>query len=184
MDSAADDGEKARNRELRAAQKDREKVAEATKPADGGILAASLPSKDPEKPRSTIEELKRIAFEKIRAESSSWMKGVISDAVDFAKENSPREKEVLDRILRKSSDTSAPPKPSNTAAMFATSVWPSLKNRGWKAEVIAEGSSAGKTRYSYDGKDVSPMPCCAIVIAVCCRAHFLTFSLIFSVPFG
>jgi len=153
LDTAAGDGEKQMNRELRAAEKVREKAAEAFEPADGGVLANGLPS--PEKPKSSIEELKQIAFMKLRLDTASWMEAVIVDAVMYAKEHSPRDKEMLDRVLRKSNDSPQRLNQNDIATMFATSVWPSLKNRGWKAEVISEGASIGKTRYSYDGKDVS-----------------------------
>ena len=159
METAALDADRAMNREVKAAEKDREKAAEAAQPADGGVLAVT-PSSD-KVATTPIEERKQKAFEKLRTETSDWMKGVFSDAIDYAKENSPREKELIDRVVHKI-ETSQPLKQTEIASMFATSVWPSLKNRGWKAEVLAEGESAGKTRYSFDGKDVSRSPLASV----------------------
>lgn len=153
IETASEDGERAMNREVRAAEKDREKTAEAAKPADGGVLAVSL-SSEKVTVTASVEELKQKAFEKLSKEASDWMEDVIADAVAYAKEKSPREKEFLNRVLHKTSDSAQPLKQSEIASMFATSVWPSLKSRGWKAEVISEGDSAGKTRYSFEGKDV------------------------------
>ena len=154
IETAASDGEKAMTREVKAAEKDREKNAEAANPSDGGVLAVALSS---DKVSASIEELKEKAFEKLRRDTSNWIKDVIADAVAYAKENSPRDKESLDRALHKTNGSPQPLKESEIATMFATSVWPSLKSRGWKAEVLTEGDSVGKTRYSFDGKDVSPL---------------------------
>ena len=157
LDAAVDDAERALSREVKSAEKDREKTAEAAKPADGGVLAAALPP-DPdglEKPLPSIDTLKLAAFEKLRNDAAPLMEAAIADAVAFAKENSQRDQTVLARVLRRATESVTTMKKSDIVPLFATSVWPSLKSRGWKAELISEGSSAGKTRYSYNGKDVS-----------------------------
>ena len=156
IDAAVDDAEKALNRELKTAEKDRE-TAEAMKPTNGGVLAASLPlnSDGLEKPPSSIDTLKRAALEKLLNDTAPWIEAVFTDAVAFAKENSPRDQTVIAQVLRGSTDSVTKMKKSDTDLMFANSIWPSLKSRGWKAEVISAGFYAGKTRYSFKGKDVS-----------------------------
>lgn len=155
MDSAADDAEKSLIREMKAAEKYREKVVDREAPAQGGILAEASPPHMPGQRHSSLIALQQAVFGKLLAECSPWMNAVIADAINFAKENSPRGQKMLPRVLRRSTNAAASMNQSDIATMFATSVWPSLKNRGWKAEVISEGMSAGKTRYAYGGNDVS-----------------------------
>jgi hypothetical protein len=152
LESADDDVGAAKKRDARTAEKVQEESTEVSKPGNGGVLAVDRSSE------VTIEDadkLKQKAFEKHWRDTSNWMGHVLSDAIAFASDHAPREKEQLDRILRKTNGSSHHLQQSKIASMFATSVWPSLKSRGWNAELITEGDTAGKTRYSYLGKEVS-----------------------------
>lgn len=150
IESAADDAEKSMSREQRSAAKEREKVVESEAPGNGGVLASAPPETSP---FSTIKELRLKAFEKLRDETSEWMKSVLSDAVAYAIENIPREEKSLKSVFRGKNFTSD--NHCDIATMFETSIWPSLKNRGWVANIAVEGESAGSTHYSFQGKDVS-----------------------------
>lgn len=82
------------------------------------------------------------------------MQRVILDATSFAKENEPHAQELVDKVLKKP-PVSEIETPVDSASIFATNIWPSLKSRGWKALVVADGDRAGKTVYSYGGKEVN-----------------------------
>lgn len=153
LETAEEDSEATRKREAKAVEKLRDERAESAKSEDGGVLAADRSSSEPTV--LDVENAKRKSFKKLLRESSNFLQHVLSDAVTFARDHTPREKNLLDKMLRKTTKSSQLFQPSSSTSMFATSVWPSLKSRGWTAEVMSDGNAVGKTRYSYKGKEVS-----------------------------
>jgi hypothetical protein len=76
-----------------------------------------------------------------------WIERAVDDATNYAKNNEPRKEEVLNKLQTLSV-------PTDATSMFATNLWPSLKSRGWKANLITEGDRTGETRYSFKDKEV------------------------------
>ena len=147
LETAEDDANGAKKREERAAEKKQEENGQG----DGGILAVDL-SQDGANVGLDAAQLKEKAFQKLLTANESWTKLVIEDAVLFAKENPPRDAETVQKALK--AGASEKPHLDGISFMFAESVWPSLKSRGWKAELLVEGPSTGKTRYTYKDKQV------------------------------
>jgi hypothetical protein len=110
-------------------------------------------------------------FQRIWAEHVSWAASVLNEAVAYARDHEPRDSESRTKLssvlawlndrstsLRRNEAASKPQESSRSSdisSAFAESVWPSLKARGWKAEAITVGPSAGKTRFTYGGNVVS-----------------------------
>ena len=153
LETVEEDSEATMKREAKAAEKLRDEKAESSKTEDGGVLAADRSSFEPTV--LDVENSKRKSFKKHLREASNFLQHVLSDAVTFASDHTPREKSLLDKILHKTTKSSQLSQQSSGTSMFATSVWPSLKSRGWTAEVMADGNAVGKTRYIYKGKEVS-----------------------------
>lgn len=147
LEVAEEDSTQMQKRQERAAEKEREKAAQAN--SDGGVLAEASVSK------VTPEDeviLKRKCFSKLWATNISWARHALEDCVSYAKNNDPREQSTLDKVLHRSD---APKKRiSNVSTLFMESVWPSLKNRGWKGEMRTEGNLAGQVVYKADEKEV------------------------------
>lgn len=143
LETADDDAIQAKKREERAAEKKQEESGEVS----AGVLAMDLS-------QNCIDEaqLKEKHFEKLWNMNATWAKLALEDAVTFAKANEPRDSDTLKTALL----ISEPQKPQQggVSSTFAENVWPSLKSRGWKAVLSTEGPSAGKTRYTYVGKQV------------------------------
>jgi hypothetical protein len=143
LETADDDAIQAKKREERAAEKKQEESGEVS----AGVLAMDL------SPNCTDEaQLKEKYFEKLWNMNATWAKLALDDAVTFAKASEPRNTDTLKAALM----ISEPKKPQQggMSSTFAENVWPSLKSRGWKAVISTEGPSAGKTRYTYVGKQV------------------------------
>jgi hypothetical protein len=120
---------------------------------NGGVLASKANMLEDEGSSSVSDEEIEKAFSYLWKSVSPWAGRVVRDAVDYASTSSPRDSKTLSRILRK-------PSPSeltlnDVQSKFARSVWPSLKTRGWTANVETEGSSIGQTKYVYSGTVVS-----------------------------
>lgn len=147
IETAEEDASMAKKREERAAEKKREESA----PQDGGVLALDR-SQEATNEALDDGQLQDRAFKKVLGANATWMKLAIEDAVAFAKESEPRDADTIKKFL-KATDTEKR-RPHGISASFAESVWPSLKSRGWKAELLVEGPAAGKTRYAYEGKQV------------------------------
>lgn len=147
----------------RHAEKEEKQQNENDKPVDGGVLAvASLPVADNEKPEKARldegeedNELKKNMFEKTWNANSSWIGSAVEDAVEFAKQNEPRSSQALDKFHLSPGDGTSNRAVFDIGVSFNESVWPSLKGRGWKAEEVDNGALAVKTRYSFEGKNVS-----------------------------
>lgn len=162
LDHAEENGEHAKKALQKAAEKRRSDGGES-KPEAGGALAVDRTAEPNEEEK---QRLKVEAFEKLVKVHGSWLHQVFVDAVSYAKDNEPRNKETLDLINRKPSDSKKPPKPTDTTAIFATNVWPSLKSRGWKSVTKTEGPLAGKTLYSFEEKEVSLFQRCLRVCVI------------------
>jgi hypothetical protein len=143
LEAADDDASVAKKREERAT----EKKQEASGQQSEGVLAMDLS-------QNCIDEaqLKEKSFVRIWTANAAWAKSALEDAIAFAKDNAPRDADTLETSLAGSE--SQKPKQAGISSTFAENVWPSLKSRGWKAELSTEGPSAGKTRYTYGGKQV------------------------------
>jgi hypothetical protein len=143
LETAEDDAIQAKKREERVAEKKHEESGEVS----AGVLAMDLSQ------NCTDEaQLKEKSFEKLWTANATWAKLALEDAVTFAKGSEPRDTDTLNTAMM----TSEPKKPQQVgvSSTFAENVWPSLKSRGWKAVLSTEGPSAGKTRYTYLGKQV------------------------------
>jgi len=152
LESADDEATAAIRREEKAAEKKLEEPA-GEKKNEGGMLALEHAADD-ERKKSSRKELKEKAFADLCKTNADWVRQALSDAVAFAANKTPREQEVVDRVLyRKSASHTLGV--NDISSAFAANVWPSLKNRGWKAEQITEGDALGQTRYIYEGKKVS-----------------------------
>ncbi|CAB9496158.1 CHD3-type chromatin-remodeling factor PICKLE [Seminavis robusta] len=143
---ADEDAAHIKRRAVRAAEKKRDAPDGSSEQALGGVLAASKgdSASDPNN-----EESVQKCFDKLWIANASWAVIVLKDALAFAASTEPRSDEVLSRTVQ---TTEAPAKKDDISAKFAQSVWPSLKSRGWKAEILTDGANAGKTQYKYDGK--------------------------------
>lgn len=126
-------------------------IAQATEndeTKDGGVLA-----REPAKDADDHDELAKKAFFKLWSNSGQWTKRALNDAVDYARRHEPRENQAIDKVLRPDKWKNEQKHTGDLATNFAKA-WQSLKNRGWKAQVITSGEGAGKTRYEYDGEQV------------------------------
>jgi hypothetical protein len=146
LETADDDAIQAKKREERVAEKKQEESGEAS----AGVLAMDLSQ------NYTDEvQLKEKSFEKLWNLNATWAKLALEDAVTFAKASEPRDSDTLNKALMISE--SKKPQQGGVSSTFAENVWPSLKSRGWKAVTLTEGPSAGKTRYTYVGKQYSSL---------------------------
>jgi hypothetical protein len=168
VEAAADEVENARKREERAAKKLREESLEKEK-GQGGILAVDLSREDATPVKVNAEEEKEKAFVRIWKTVSCWCTRALDDAVEFAKEHEPRDKETIERLLEESKE-SQPLSSDAVSSKFARSVWPSLKSRGWSAVITDEGDAAGETRYLYKGQEVRIFP---VLISTLFGKYFL-----------
>lgn len=151
LESVDDHANRTARRELEAAEK-----AEVPDGAEGGILAATR------KPETTNqEELRQKAFEKLWGLNAKWAEQALRDAVAFAKESEPRDRETIKIALHPETSSKRQDKSDGNIAAGFAQAWQSLKNRGWKAEVMSTGIQLGKTRYEYEGKQVK---CICIVL--------------------
>jgi hypothetical protein len=150
IDNAEDDAELTKKRDNIAAVKAVGERLKSQQPENGGVLAADLSAKTTQ----DIKTLREESLQKHIKEASKWLGKVFSDAVAYAAANPPRGMDTLDKLLVRPRVPSNSLKASNVEAMFRESALPPLKTRGWKETAIAEGDSAGKTVYSYNGKEV------------------------------
>lgn len=116
---------------------------------DGGVLASVVSMKDDvvtEEPRvaSKIE-----AFGRLWKPVSTWCSSALSDAVEYAKTQKPRDNETLQLLNNNDSKQLSA---DDINRRFATSIWPSLKSRGWKAVLKSEGEATAKAVYQYETK--------------------------------
>lgn len=152
IEAAEEEAETIRRREIKERDKAREEEMKG-KDSAGGVLAIDL-SLDHDNP--DLEELKQKAFTKLWESNSKWIHCLLIDATAYAKEMAPRSKDVIDRILHRGKTSTEQLKNNpDCLTLVAANVWPSLKSRGWKAEMITDGELSGKTRFSKDGKEVS-----------------------------
>jgi hypothetical protein len=165
LETADDDAIQAKKREERVAEKKQEESGEAS----AGVLAMDLSH------NYTDEvQLKEKSFEKLWNVNATWAKLALEDAVTFAKASEPRDIDTLKKALM----ISEPKKPQQggVSSTFAENVWPSLKSRGWKAITLTEGPSAGKTRYTYVGKQVR-----FVILSFICRKTASDFAFVCAV---
>jgi hypothetical protein len=152
IETVEEEAETNRRRDIKEREKAREEEIKG-KNSGGGVLAIDR-SQDPG--NLELEELKQKAFSKIWESNSRWLKDLLIDATAYAKETTPRSKAVIDRIVHMGKISSEQRKNNtDSLSLIVANVWPSLKSRGWKADMITDGEFAGKTRFSKDDKEVS-----------------------------
>jgi hypothetical protein len=118
----------------------------------GGLLALQTSSSNISASLAVDSKVaKENIFNAVFRSLAPWVVQALEDATTFAKQNEPRKEDVLKKLQMMNS-TSVP---TEAASMFATNLWPSLKSRGWKADLITEGDRVGETRYSFKDKEVS-----------------------------
>jgi hypothetical protein len=149
-ETAKEDAVQVKKRTERAAEKKREAEGDASPDQFlGGVLASTNNSSNADR-----QDSEQKCFDKLWFANAAWATPVLKDALTFAASTEPRSEEVLSSVIDRCFDSCAPTK-DDLSSKFALHVWPSLKSRGWKAEVLADGPDAGKTVYKYDSKEVS-----------------------------
>lgn len=154
-EAADEDALNAKRRAERKAQKQREaREAEATDTAakeSGGVLGSDL---DALAGQNDLGDQLKVSFKKLVDANASWLTKVIQDAVVFAKAYPPRSKNAMERALQSHHSSESPSAPQSLPSLFVANLWPSLKSRGWTAEVIVDGEFSGTTCYTHSGKEV------------------------------
>lgn len=77
---------------------------------------------------------------------------MVQDANIFAESNLPRTKSALNRALKPHLPAESSTAQKSFISLFVENIWPSLRTRGWTAEVLTEGEFSGATCYVYSGK--------------------------------
>lgn len=160
-EAANDEFENAKKRAMRAAEK---KIEEEGKNENGdsGVLGQT------EAFQSAAASVDvAVCFKKLWDTHRPWMENVLHDAVSYARAHSPRSKEALLRSIRSVASRSDDGEKKEPNAVFAQNVWPALRSRGWKAELI-ESEKGSTTRYVKGDQSVSvlrhPSWCGTIVL--------------------
>lgn len=149
-ETAKEDAVQGKKRAERAAEKKREAAGGASPDQSlGGVLASTNTSTEADR-----QDSEQKCFDKLWFANAAWATPVLKDALTFAASTEPRSEEVLSSVIDRFFDSGATTN-DDLSAKFARHVWPSLKSRGWKAEVLNNGPDAGKTVYKYDSKQVS-----------------------------
>lgn len=138
--AAADDEAKAETTRLRS------RPAAGAPSAEGGILA-STGSPDTIKPADIREK----CFQGRLHEYKEVYAALIADAVTFASGSDLRDESLLDRLFKRPSASSGA---APVEASFASTVWPSLKSRGWSVSFVVDGPKAGQRQYSHENSEV------------------------------
>jgi hypothetical protein len=145
---AEEDAAQTKRRAERAAEKKRDADEDDVNPPSlGGVLAVPI---DAMLSDGDTAALIQKCFDKLWMASASWATPVMQDALEFAKSCQPRSEEVLSQALQNAAGPKSPMKHDEITTKFVQTIWPSLKSRGWKAQVLMEGPSAGSTQYSYN----------------------------------
>jgi hypothetical protein len=136
----------------KAMQQDKKKDEVKNRGSEGGVLADARPAQ-------AVEALDKVSltktfFRKTWASNINWSAQTLKDAVAFASKAEPRGKETIETVLHLVEPKAQTGQPKDNIAAGFAKAWKSLKNRGWKAEVLSSGDQAGKTRYEYEGKQV------------------------------
>ena len=97
----------------------------------------SLGGNDDEKKKR--RNLINLSFQKLWKSHSSWASKALTDGIEFAKTSKPRK-----NILKDDKSTVKDTAPLTSA--FNKSVWPALRSRGWKEEVLPSGSKTSSCR--------------------------------------
>lgn len=113
---------------------------------EGGILAVDRSqSVDPAQSSKCLQQ----AFLKLRCDISSWIDDVLSDALAYALISgvgSPT-KSTYD-------DVSAHARQREVETIFGSTIWPTLKNKGWTAALDTDATGSTTTMYSFQGLEV------------------------------
>lgn len=151
-EAAEDDAHSAKRRAERKAEKQRiasETDVEASIAKEsGGILGTNL---DELAGKNDLGDQFNVSFRRLADTNASWLTMAIQDATEYAIAHTPRSKNAVDRAHQSNASNSAP---QSLETLFVSNLWPSLKCRGWTAEVIVDGQFSGTTCYSHSGKEV------------------------------
>ena len=131
-EAARDDAVGAKKRAERAAEKKREQDGE------GGNLDVATDA------LTSDDELREASFRKHWHQNLSWVQAVLEDAVAYARTNKARTQDTLDHSKHE----------NKISSLFYSSLWPSLKGRGWKEEAVSHGK-----HFTYDEYRVSSSYC-------------------------
>lgn len=132
--------------EIVASKKREDKLAEklhGTSNADGEDDVNGVPVL-----QATDQEIEVAAFKKFWDSSADWVKKIVQDVVQYAKDNESRDHETLMHLLQKESTNTSD---ADIMKLFAANLWPSLRDRGWTASGL-DGSS--EQAYSYEDEKV------------------------------
>lgn len=140
----------ARKREERAAEKKLEDCSQI-RDKEGGSLAVTTSFNKRDGDLSEEEQIEK-AFQRICISVSEWLPDVVSEAVKYARQTSPRDQARIDEVKHNKDNCES--KTNDLNILFVQNVWPSLKSRGWKGKIITEGVSAGLTTYSFGSREV------------------------------
>jgi len=136
---------------------------------DGGVLAQPASSEELLKRKP---ELIKAAFKKLWNSNVSWAKLALEDGVAFARTHEPRDQDVIEKALRPSQWRPKQDDSAEIEKQFSVA-WQSLQNRGWKSQPQNSGPNNGKTRYEYEGKQVSQHQ--TFLVVKCLIVQFTTF---------
>ena len=126
-EAARDDASGAKKRAERAAEKKREQDGEGAQDASIDTLKSD-------------DELREVSFRKVWNQNLPWLQTVLEDAVAYARGNKARTQDTLDHSKHE----------NKISSLFYSSLWPSLKGRGWKEEAVSHGK-----HFTYDDYRVS-----------------------------
>lgn len=155
-EAAEEDALNARRRAQRKAEKqldaNQAEAADTAAKEGGGVLGSNL---DELAGQNDLGDQLPVSFRKIVDGHSSWLAKVVQDAVEYANSHPHRSKSTLDRAVHSQNSSEISTSPQSLTSLFVANLWPSLKTRGWAAEVMVEGEFAGTTCYTFQGKEVS-----------------------------
>jgi len=126
-------------------EKEAERIAAAANTVEGGVLAS------PTSFQFDMKAAQEEVLQKLWQSICDWGNDVLNDAVRYARETTARDTSILRETKDQQED------PSNFFKQrFSQSVWPSLRSRGWKADLSNEND---KTIYSFKGSKVCQLGC-------------------------
>jgi hypothetical protein len=151
-EAADEDALNAKRRAERAAAKKRESdgALAPDKQENGGVLGADSDMLVQEKEADNTQL--EACFKKLVHSNVSWLNKVVQDASAFAETNSPRSKSALKHAMKSHLPVESSAAQKGAISLFVENIWPSLKTRGWTAEVLNEGEFSGTTCYVHAGR--------------------------------
>ena len=154
-EAAEEDALNAKRRAQRKAEKQLNangaEVADAVATEGGGVLGSNL---DELAERNDLGDQLVVSFKKLVDANASWLSKVFQDATEYANSHPHRSKNAFERAVHSHNSAEVNNVKQSLPSLFVANLWPSLKSRGWTAEVTVEGEFAGTTCYVHDGNEV------------------------------